>query len=186
MNSSELTDEQLVVAVREHDKELYSEVIRRYRAKLTHYVRKFIHSPDELEDVLQVVFIKTYENLNGFDPTRKFSSWIYRITHNEALNYIKKGSKTNVTLEEVEAVLKDEKISIGDKVDAQLAKEVIEVGLGKLKKQYREVLILYFFEQKSYEEISDILRLPVSTVGTLLHRGKNQLRDYLKETAYGK
>ncbi len=86
----DLADEQLVGIIREEDKELYSEIIKRYNQKLSHYLRKFIYDPDGLEDVLQVVFIKAYRNLYGFNIKNRFSSWIYRIAHNEAINYLKK------------------------------------------------------------------------------------------------
>ena len=175
-----LTDEQLVAVVREKDKELYAEIIRRYQQKLGHYLRKFIRNDDELQDVLQNVFIKTYRNLYDFDVKKKFSSWIYRIAHNEALNYLKKHSKEiNVEMEELEIV--DDKLDLKDKIDHAFLKERIERALSSLKLKYREPLILYFFEQKSYEEITDILRVPRNTVGTLIARGKKQLKEELKQ-----
>ncbi len=180
MNLLDLTDESLVVKVREENKELFSMVMERYRLKLTHYLRKFIHSSDELEDVLQVVFIKTYQNLFGFNKDQKFSSWIYRIAHNEAVNHLKKFSKSVISLDEEEYRLIDEKIDLPAHVDHTLLKKKIEDALTNLKDKYREVVILYFFEQKSYEEISDILRIPTSTVGTLLARSKKSLKKHLE------
>lgn len=181
MNILELSDEQIVVGVRTKNKEWYSEIIRRYRTKLSHYLRKFISSPDELEDVLQVVFIKCYENLNGFDTKKKFSSWIYRIAHNEAVNNIKKHSRISVSLEDVEMVLADEKVHLSNAVDHEMLKQKTEEALSHMKDKYREAVILYFFEQKSYEEMSDILRVPVNTVGTLLSRGKKQLKEIFQK-----
>lgn len=177
----ELTDEQLVAQVRERDKELYGEVIRRYQGKLTHYLRKFIRHPDELEDVLQAVFIKAYMNLYGFDVAKKFSSWIYRIAHNEAINHIKKNARPQVALDDVEYQLIDVKVDLPGQVDGRIMKQKVEEALTMMKKKYREPVILYFFEQKSYEEISDILRIPVSSVGTLLLRGKKLMKAYLEK-----
>lgn len=182
MQPPEKTDEQLVELVRDHDKELYSEIIRRYEKKISNYLRKFIQHPDELEDVLQSVFIKTYRNLNGFDMTKRFSPWIYRIAHNEALNHIKKNARVSVLPEEAELLIVDEKIDLPAEVDRSIARSIIEEALADLKPTYRETLILYFFEQKSYEEISDILRIPTSTVGTLLLRGKQLLKRHLEKT----
>ncbi len=183
MDVSAWADEQIVVHVREKDKELYSEIIARYKGKLSHYLRKFIRDPDELEDVLQGVFIKCYQNLYGFDEKKKFSSWVYRITHNEAINHIKKYSKPIVSIDDVECQLLDEKIDLGRSVDQGMLKSVVEGALSKMKKNYREPLLLYFFEQKSYEEISDILRIPTSTVGTLLMRGKKIIKEKLDSYA---
>lgn len=180
MPQSNLTDEQLVALVRKEDKEQYSEIIQRYKTKLSHYLRKFIQTNDELEDVLQEVFIKTYRNLNAFNINKKFSPWIYRIAHNEALNHIKKFNKKTISLDENEWDIMDEKIDLKEKFDRSLARERIEKGLSQLKEKYREPLILYFFEEKSYEEISEIMRIPRSTIGILIMRGKSQLKKYLK------
>lgn len=76
-NLGELTDEQLVEVVRSKNQELYGEVIKRYQTKLVHYLKKFIHSDDELKDVLQDVFIKAFRNLYSFDTSKRFSPWIY-------------------------------------------------------------------------------------------------------------
>lgn len=181
MNSTQLSDEQVVVAVRKENKELYSEIIQRYQSKLSHYLRKFIHDRDELEDVLQAVFIKAYENLYGFDEKRKFSSWIYRIAHNEAINHIKKHARVSVSIDEVGMILLDEKIDLPNGVDQEMLKRKMEDALSEMKEKYRTPLLLYFFEQKSYEEMSEILRIPISTVGTLMARGKKNLRKIFDE-----
>jgi len=174
------TDEQLVAVIREKDKELYGEIIRRYQVKLSHYLRKFIKNSDELEDVLQEVFIKAYRNLYDFDVGKRFSPWVYRIAHNEALNSIKKYRKESVSLDDQELEVIDESMDIDNQVDHALNKERIERALAKMKLKYREPLILYFFEQKTYEEIGDILRLPRNTVGSLISRGKKLLKEYLE------
>lgn len=181
MNFDQFTDEQLIVQVRENDKEKYAEIIRRYQIKLTHYLRKFIRNHDELEDVLQEIFIRTYRNLFAFDIDKKFSPWIYRIAHNQAINHIKKNKKGSISLDEYEWEIVDEKMDLKKTIDNSLAKTKIEKGLSTLKIKYREPLILYFFEQKSYEEISDILHIPISTVGTLISRGKNALKEFLEK-----
>lgn len=179
MQTSKLSDEQLVEIIREKDKELYSEIIKRYQTKLSHYLRKFVHNPDELEDVLQVAFIKAYRNLFGFNIHKKFSSWIYRIAHNEAVNHLKKNFKGQISLEEVEYKIIDEKINLHEQVDKNLLREKIEKCLNDIKLKYREPLILFFFEQKSYQEISDILHISKNTVGTLISRAKQMLKENL-------
>jgi RNA polymerase sigma-70 factor (ECF subfamily) len=142
-------------------------------------LRKFVHDADELEDVLQDVFIKTYKNLYDFNVNKKFSSWIYRIAHNEAVNYIKKHRKEAFSLDAKELEIIDEKIDVKKEFDAQLLKNKIGKSLSLMKEKYREPLLLYYFEEKSYEEISDIMRIPRSTVGILIMRGKNILKEFL-------
>ncbi|HNP79277.1 MAG TPA: sigma-70 family RNA polymerase sigma factor [Candidatus Pacearchaeota archaeon] len=155
--------------------------MKRYEKKLSHYLHKFISDQDEIEDVLQVVFIKTYKNLYGFDQNKKFSSWIYRIAHNEAVNYLKKKKASKICLDDVEYKLVDEKVDLNSGIDNNFLKKDIEKILGSLKLKYREPLILFFFEGKSYEEISDILRIPKNTVGTLILRGKKLIKEELEE-----
>lgn len=179
-----LTDEQLVVAVREKDKELYSEIIKRYSGKIGHYLCNFIKDTDDRQDVMQLVFIKAYRNLYDFDASRRFSPWLYRIAHNEALNYLKKYKKESLSLDEEEWEIVDEKMNLVEKTDSKILKSKIEKGLLKLKDRYREALILYFFEQKTYEEISDILQVPRSTVGVFILRGKKELKEILKNEKY--
>lgn len=176
----ELTDEQLVLAVREKDKELYSEIIKRYSKKIGHYLCNFIKDEDERQDVIQLVFIKAYRNLYDFDANRRFSPWLYRIAHNEALNYLKKYKKESLFLDEKEWEVADEKFDLDEKIDSKILKTKIEKGLLKLKDKYREALLLYFFEQKTYEEIGDILQVPRNTVGVFIMRGKKALKEILK------
>jgi len=178
--SEHLTDEELVVVIREKNKELYSEIIRRYTPKLSHYLRKFVRNPDELEDVLQDVFIKTYRNLYDFDANKKFSSWVYRIAHNEAINHLKKYHQEKTSLDAQELEIIDKNINLPQTIDTALLKIKIENSLAQIKNKYREPLILYLFEQKTYEEIGNILQIPNSTVGVLIMRGKNLLKNFLQ------
>lgn len=181
MKIFDLSDEKLAEIAREKDRELYREIIERYENKLRRYLRKFIFDSDELDDVLQDVFIKAYKNLFGFDVKKKFSSWIYRIAHNEAVNHLKKNSKERISLDDVEYKIIDEKMDIGISMDKTLLKEKMENYLSHIKLKYREPLILFYFEEKSYEEISEILRIPKSTVGTLIMRGKKILKENLTQ-----
>lgn len=181
MSYTELTDEQLAVVVRESDKEAYGEIVRRYQTKLAHYLRKFINHSAELEDVLQDVFIKAFRNLNSFNAEQKFSSWIFRVAHNEAINNIKKRKNEKLILDEGEWEIVDTKIDLGKEIDHTITQKQMSDALAGLKDKYREPIILFYFEEKSYEEISDILKIPTSTVGTLISRGKRSLKELVKK-----
>jgi len=181
MDMKELSDEQIVDKVLKENKEIYIEIIKRYERKLSHYLRKFISDQDEIEDVLQVVFIKAYKNLYGFDQNKRFSSWVYRIAHNEAVNYLKKKKGIKICLDDIEYKLVDEKVDLNNGIDHHFLKKDVEKIISNLKDKYKEPLVLFFFEGKSYEEISDILRVPKNTVGTLILRGKKLIKDSLEE-----
>jgi RNA polymerase sigma-70 factor (ECF subfamily) len=177
----QIKDEQIVKSILDGDKELYREVIRRYENKLSRYLSKFLSNKDDIEDILQIVFIKAYKNLYGFDVNKKFSSWIYRITHNEAVNHLKKYKSNRIALDDVEYKLIDEKADINIEADRMFLKKDIEAVISSMDVKYREPLVLYFFEDLSYEEISDVLRIPKNTVGTLIMRGKKMIKDNLEE-----
>ena len=167
------------------DKQYFGELIDRYEAKLSRYlVRLGVRSPEDRQDVLQEIFLKVYKNLNGFNPTLSFSSWIYRIAHNEAISWYRKQNVRPeghlvAEPENVMAILSSDLTGADQQFDEKINAEELGRAMGSLDEKYREVLILRFFEHKEYEEISDILRIPIGSVGTLIHRGKKQLQREL-------
>lgn len=175
------TDEALLLAIQGGALSRYAEIMQRYTAKLTRYLKKFIHDQDELEDVLQDVFIKTYKNIFGFNPKKRFSPWIYRIAHNQALNHIKKRKEFVVSIDAVDMILVDRALGPDRAYDNDILKKNMEETLSKMKNKYRDPLILFFFEQKTYEEISDILEIPVSTVGTRIRRARGFFEKTFKK-----
>jgi RNA polymerase sigma-70 factor (ECF subfamily) len=182
------SDEELVKKTLE-DKNTFGELVDRYQAKLTRYVARLgVRNPDDQLDVLQEIFLKAYRNLNGFDTSLQFSSWIYRIAHNEAISwYRKKNVRPEGHLiadsEEIISFISGKEESVDVTFDKTVNAETVNVALTEIDEKYREVIILRFFEHKEYEEISDILQIPVGSVGTLLHRGKKQLASVLNEEA---
>lgn len=162
------TDEEIVILVRK-DKEAYAEIVERYQEKLLRYAKYLIRNDHKATDVVQETFIKTYVNLNSFNTKQKFSSWIYRITHNLAINEAKKYQKEIKLIDNIENK-EYEKIQENLEKD-EIIKEV-KLCLNNMPLIYKEPISLYFLEEKSYEEISDILRMPSGTVATRINRGK--------------
>ena len=149
-------------------------LIRRYEKKLLNYIMRISKfRREEAEDVLQDVFIKTYYNLNGFDENLKFSSWIYRIAHNQTVSEIrKKLSRPSILFEKEDIDKFEDAFDVTREIDNEFTRQKIDEAISKLDKKYREVLILRFLDEKDYKEIADILKKPVSTVGNLILRGK--------------
>ncbi len=158
--------------------------MKRYERKLFAYIMRLGKvTTEEAEDILQEVFIKTYQNLNSFDPDLKFSSWIYRITYNHSISSFRKRKSRPQTLssedsEKVFECLKSE-LDIQDDLHRKFENKKLKKILDKLEKKYRDVLILKFLEDKNYKEISDILRKPMGTVATLINRAKSKFRKLL-------
>lgn len=175
-----VSDEKIVKLIQEGDREKFGKIIERYQGKLFGYIKNLINQNNmEVEDVVEDTLVSAYQNLNGFDTSKKFSSWIYRIAHNKAIDFFKKKRlKTTALNDELEIGLKDglfEELEI-KKHD----KKMVSKAVNSLEIKYKEVVVLYFFEDKSYEEISDILHIPVSNVGVLLYRAKDKLKILLK------
>ena len=168
-NYTDLTDEMIVSEIQTGNSDLFSVIIDRYENKLLRYVNNILMDKDKAIDTVQETFIKTYINLNGFNTTKKFSSWIYRIAHNESLNLIKKYNKEVMMPEDIDFK------STEDIEEEFIQKEIVEKVnkcLQNIPLIYSEPLILFFIEEKSYEEISDILQIPMGTVATRINRAK--------------
>ena len=175
----EISDEELVQLSLE-DQNCFYYLMKRYELKIFRYIKRISNvSQEESEDILQEIFIKVYRTLNGFNQKLKFSNWIYRIAHNEIINqYGKRKSYSAIITSNIEdeaghlsELLCDALDIDGIYISRENAKKV-RVALAELPVKYREVLILRYLEDRSYNEISDILRKPPGTVATLINRAK--------------
>lgn len=183
----ESEDEKIVELVQKGDINAFSVLVKRYEVKIKRYGKKFFSDNQDIEDIVQNVFIKTYKNIQSFDIKRKFSSWIYRIAHNEFVNVLRKRKKglQLFNLDVVLPYLLDEE-KINQQIDFQEIKQGLEHCLKKIDIKYREPIILYYLESMSYKQIADIMRIPISTVGIRIKRGKKMLKLCYEKTKYGK
>ncbi len=180
------TDEELVILVKKNS-ECFGCLISRYENKMIRYIRRISAVNEEMaEDIAQNIFLKVYINLNQFDPKLKFSSWVYRIAHNETINYWRrnsKGKQPDVSWDQHESlknIIKDS-FNTEQRVYQKITNEEVMVVINQLENKYREVIILSYIEGKNYQEIADILNKPLGTIGTLINRGKKILAKKLKE-----
>ena len=178
-----LSDEELVKLTLA-DQENFLYLVDRYKSRLMNYIRRLTNTNDEdAEDALQEVFIKVYLNLNDFNGDLKFSSWIYRITHNQVISRHRKlkarpeGYAVNIDDAAARSLAADINIAAG--ADLQLLKQAIFKILNKLDDKYREVLILKFWEEKNYREISDIIKKPPGTVASTINKAKQEFKKEL-------
>ena len=170
----ELTDEEIVEKVRTSNQDLYSVIIDRYQKRLVRYVNNLIKNEDKAIDVVQESFIKAFVNLNNFNIEKKFSNWIYRIAHNQAINLAKKYQKETPLLEDWDFKSNDD---IEKDFEEKEIKEKVEKCLNKIPLLYSEPLSLCYIDEKSYEEISDILRIPMGTVAIRINRAKKLMKN---------
>lgn len=169
--SENLSDADLVTKTLQNP-DNYALIIDRFEEQILRYIARMTASPhEEIEELGQIVFIKAYRSLNGFDIRLKLSSWLYRIAHNVCVDFLRKNSKrAHVSLDAedeysqalIEKIASSENISFHLSQDAQ--KEGVRAIVKILPEKYKTVILLFFIEDKSYEEISDILQIPVNTV----------------------
>lgn len=158
------------------DREYLGCLIDRYEEKLRRYLRRFMPSlREEEDDVLQEIFLKVFTHARAFDSALSFSSWVYRIAHNEAVSWLRRQNKRAQTYtydEEEIALFRESILQAMQKEEYMVTNDEVQRVLYALPAHYRSVLVLFFLEGKTYEEISDILTIPVGTVGTYMHRAK--------------
>lgn len=176
-----MSDEEIVVQVQNGKVDEYGLIIDRYQKKLFWYVKNLINQTDEeVEDLVEETLVRAYQNIQGFEKGKKFSSWIYRIAHNQAVDFIKKAKLKTTSIEDKEELIEKEEKLMEDLMIEDENKTMVADAIGKLEIKYKEIILLYFFENKSYEEISDILHIQTTNVGVLLFRAKEKLKKILE------
>lgn len=179
-----MTDEELVKSSLQHEDAFYS-LIKRYEPVLLRYIHRMTQvNQEEAEDLLQDIFIKVYRNLNGFDTNLKFSTWVYRIAHNEIISQYRKKKRDGFPIELDADDEESRSIAnfLTDTLNVEshyLNKEkanTVRMALEELPPKYRDILVLRYFEELNYREISDILQKPAGSVATLLNRAKTKFK----------
>jgi RNA polymerase sigma-70 factor (ECF subfamily) len=175
------SDNELVLLTIE-DPAVFGVLMERYETRMLIYIKRLSSVTDEeAEDILQDSFLKAYQNLNNFDTHLAFSSWLYRIVHNETISAWRKnksrpqGNVASVDDEFFARIVDSQDIE--KDINSDILKQEIMKVLAEMDEKYREILILKFIEDKNYDEISDILKKPIGTVATHINRAKKQFRD---------
>ncbi len=183
MHDPAISDEEIAAFVQRGDSERFGMLMARYEPKLMRYGSRFLAQGDDIREVVQDVFIKTYQDIRSFDTSQKFSPWIYRIAHNAFANELRRKSRGHIRFPDFDLLLSHSPAPDSSDSESEHASLVrmVETGLESISSKYREVLVLYFMEELSYKEIADVLRVPVNTVGVRLARAKAALRTSYKE-----
>lgn len=183
-----MSDEELV-ELSLSSEDCFSVLISRYEDKLGRYIRRRSNAnKEDVQDILQEVFLKVYLNLRGFNTRLSFSSWVYRIAHNEMVSWYRKrkvrpeGNMVDIEDDTLFLMVGEIEIDVGV-LKKEAEEKMFEEGLEKLPDKYRELIVLKFLEGKSYKEIGDILEMPEGTIATRINRGKKKLRDIINKMA---
>ena len=176
------TDEELALAIQSGDEEPFGVLMDRYGKKLMRYGRKFLSNPDNIEDLVQDIFIKVYQNIQSFDAERKFSPWIYRIAHNSFINHIRKNANEPLLVFNFDALIDHPvyKDPLVEQKENEELRVLVERGIEQLPPLYREVVTLHYFEDLGYQEIAEVLHIPIGTVGVRLRRAREILSKHIE------
>ena len=180
------SDQELVTKTIKN-KQAFAAIVRRYEAPLLRYVSRLgCKDASAAQDLLQEIFVKIFLHLNDYDHSLQFSSWIYRIAHNETVSYFRKERSRPSVLTRADDFFLFERVAddvgLSDQKEHRHTILEIKEAVDRLEPRYREIIVLKFFEEKSYEEISDILQIPQGTVATLVSRAKKKIKIYLEKS----
>lgn len=179
----------IVIEVKKGNQEAFSELVELYKDKVYQIAYRMLGNVHEAQDIAQEAFLRAYVNIDSFDENRKFSTWIFRIATNLSIDRLRK-KKPNFHLEDKVAgtedlnyysqIATDEKLPEEEVLQIEM-QEWIQKEIMMLPPKYRSAIILKYMEDLSLKEIGEILNLPVATVKTRIHRGREALRKRLRK-----
>jgi RNA polymerase sigma-70 factor (ECF subfamily) len=192
LTATALTDHELVALAQKGSEKAYRELLGRYQRPVFSLVYRMLRDREQAEDLAQETFVRVFNNIGRYDPKYKFSSWIFKIATNLTIDHIRKkevatvsidGSRYAVTPDEIEAstitVASDDE-NPEERLEAKELGESIEGAIGALRPEYRTAILLRHVEGREYQEIADIMSLPLGTVKTFIHRARHELRGKLE------
>jgi RNA polymerase sigma-70 factor, ECF subfamily len=189
-----LSDQEVVQQAVAGREAAYREIIRRYQRPIYSLIYRMVRNRELAEDLAQDTFIKMLNGIGSYRPEYKFSSWIFKIANNAAIDHLRRRELDTLSLDgsphaEGTEAIEATTLQIGDGAESQLdevaSKELglqIESAIGHLRPEYRNCILLRHVEGRPYEEIAEILDLPLGTVKTYIHRARNELRALLADT----
>ena len=178
-----MTEEALVKAARRGDDAAFEELVRRYEKKVYALSLRLCGNSEDAQEAAQEAFLSAWQGLKFFRGEASFSTWLYRLTSNAAIDLLRRRKAPALSLEDEEAPidLPDPGPTPEEAAERRELREEIEAGLNALSVEHRQVLVLREMHQLSYEEIAGVLELDVGTVKSRISRGRKKLRNFLVE-----
>jgi RNA polymerase sigma-70 factor (ECF subfamily) len=182
----QLDDRALVARIIEGDRDRFSELVKRYERRVVNYVYRITHRYEDAHDLTQDIFVKVYLALDRYDPKYQFSTWLFRIAQNSAIDALRKKSVSEVPLtrqgddeDGKEREFADDGITPERALKNKQLSAAIEGAVESLPADYRELIQLRHYAELSYEEIAAMKKLPLGTVKNKLFRARNLLKTTL-------
>jgi len=170
-------DKKLMERCVKGDRQAFETLLTRYEKPVYNAAYRMLHNPDDARDITQTVFLKVYEHLDQYDPSQRFFSWVYRITLNESINWLKKMSRQ----EALDHETADQGSGPEQQADDAQISEGMQAALMMIKTEYRAVIVLKHVLGCSYAEISEVLDIPEKTVKSRLYTARQLLQERLTQ-----
>jgi len=185
--SEQLDDRALVVLILEGDRDRFAQLVKRYEKRLINYVYRITHRYEDAHDLAQDIFVKVFLALDRYDPKYQFSTWLFRIAQNSAIDALRKKHISEVPIFQrtedepsgKEREFADDGISPYRALNNKQLSAAIDTAVSRLPPDYRELIQLRHFAELSYEEIASMKQIPLGTVKNKLFRARNLLKDAL-------
>lgn len=182
-SASSLEDDTLVSEALAGKEDSYSKLVDKYQKPLYFHIRKMIKEVELVDDLVQEVFMKAFHNLSSYSNEYAFSTWIYRIATNHTIDYLRKKKLQTLSIDQpyktkdgdMEMQLPDESFSTDQPVMKKERKAIVQDAIDNLPKKYRLVIEMRHMEEKTYQEIAEILDLPLGTVKAHIFRARELL-----------
>jgi len=185
-------DLNLIERCLEGDEKAFEELLEKYRKPVYSICYRMVGNRADSEDIAQEVFIRVFSVLDRYDPSYRFSSWIFRITSNLCIDFLRRRRNGHFSLDqpidygesEMPRQLPSKDAGPDREVESAEMMAALEEVIGTLPDHYRAIVIFRHQEQLSYEEISEILGIPLGTVKARIHRARNMIKDSFKNKGY--
>ncbi len=171
----QIDEHELIARSKQSDADAYGQLVERYKSALYRHSFAILRDEDAAEDITQEAFIAAYYKLETFDVSKRFSTWLFRIATNKALNYLRAHKHTS----QLGELSLERYVSPHPTPDQQAEYQELAAAIAALEPRYRAVLDLYYIEGMGYEDIAASMAKPVGSVKGWIHRAKNQLRKEL-------
>ena len=177
MEQDKLSNAILVLKCQRQDEKAFREIVNSWEPRLYYYLRRLVENENDVWDILQETWLAVFQNIRKLQDPLRFPAWLYRISHNKAVNLLRKENKyTQITDEQMADYCENNNTVIAVKEQTELVHKL----LGKLKLAHREVLTLHFLEGFSIQEMARIIGISEGTAKSRLYYAKHKLHEALK------
>lgn len=188
-SDSSLEDDKLVASAVKGDQSAYQKLMDKYQKPLYFHVIRMVKDHEQVEDLIQEAFVKAFDNLKSYNTNYAFSTWLYRITTNHTIDYLRKKKLKTMSIDEpvktkdgdMAVQIEDTEASTDRNIIRKQRQEIIRKAIRDLPEKYRQVIEMRHLEELSYQEISDELDLPLGTVKAHIFRAREMLYKALKD-----